>query len=125
MKRQFVVVTLVILLVLDVSFRILGRQAPEYHTTALEIANIVMAALTLAVFALMNKQIDNRPNAFVRGVYSGSLLRLMVCMVGILAYVVINKSKIHKPSVFIMFGIYAVYSATETVMLSRTAKRNN
>lgn len=124
MKRQFVVVTLVILLVLDVSFRILGRQAPEYHTTALEIANIVMAALTLAVFALMNKQIDNRPNAFVRGVYSGSLLRLMVCMVGILAYVVINKSKIHKPSVFIMFGIYAVYSATETVMLSRTAKRN-
>jgi hypothetical protein len=125
MKRQFVVVTLVILLVLDVSFRILGRQAPEYHTTALEIANIVMAGLTLAVFALMNKQIDNRPNAFVRGVYSGSLLRLMVCMVGVLAYVVLNKSKIHKPSVFIMFGIYAVYSATETVMLSRTAKRNN
>lgn len=125
MKRQFVVVTLVILLALDVSFRILGRQAPEYHTTALEIANIVMAGLTLAVFALMNKQIDNRPNAFVRGVYSGSLLRLMVCMVGVLAYVVLNKSKIHKPSVFIMFGIYAVYSATETVMLSRTAKRNN
>ena len=125
MKRQFVVVTIVILLVLDVTFRILGRQAPEYHTTALEVANFVMAGLTLAVFALMNRQIDNRPNAFVRGVYSGSLLRLMVCMVGILAYVVINKSKIHKPSVFIMFGIYAVYSATETVMLSRTAKRHN
>lgn len=119
------VVTILILLVLDVTFRILGRQAPEYHTTALEIANYVMAGLTLAVFALMNKQIDNRPNAFVRGVYSGSLLRLMVCMVGILVYVVLNKSKIHKPSVFIMFGIYAVYSATETAMLSRTAKRHN
>lgn len=118
-------VTIVILLVLDVTFRILGRRAPEYHTTALEIANFIMAGITLAVFALVNRQIDNRPNAFVRGVYSGSLLRLMVCMVGILAYVLMNKSKIHKPSVFIMFGIYAVYSATETVLLSRTAKRNN
>ena len=124
MKRQFVVVTIVILLVLDIAFRILERQAPQYHTTALEVSNFIMAGLTLAAYALVNRQIDNRPNAFVRGVYSASLLKLMVCMTGILAYVMLNKSKIHKPSVFIMFGIYAVYSATETVLLSRIAKRN-
>ncbi len=46
----------------------------------------------------------------------------MVCMLGVLVYVVINRNSIHKQSVFAMFGIYAVYTATETILLSKTAR---
>lgn len=123
MKRQFVTAIIVILLLLDVSFRILGSLSPEFHITALEVSNIIMAGLSLAAYALINKQVAGKPQAFVRGIYGSSLLKLMVCMTAILAYVLINKNNIHKPSVFMMFGVYAVYSATETILLSRMAKK--
>ncbi len=122
MKRQFVVAVVIVLLVLDVSFRVLKMYAPGYDIVALQIANILMAVLSFAAYALVNKQVSNRPHAFVRGVYSASFLKLMVCMVAVLAYVLINRSHIHKQTVFMLFGVYAVYSAVETILLSRTAK---
>jgi Ca2+/Na+ antiporter len=44
-------------------------------------------------------------------------------MTAMLIYIVINRDTIHKPSVFVLFGIYAVYTAIETVILSKTAKK--
>lgn len=123
MKRQFVIAIVIVFLLLDVTFRIMKVYAPEFHIAALQIANIIMAALSLAAYALVNKQIVGRPHAFVRGVYSASLLKLMVCMFGVLIYVVLNKSHIHKASVFMLFGVYAAYSIVETILLSRTAKK--
>jgi len=70
----------------------------------------------------VNKQVDSRPQAFVRGVYSASFLKLMVCMVSILVYVLLNRTHIHKPSVFVLFGIYAVYTVVETWVLSKRVR---
>lgn len=123
MKRQYTITIIVTLLVLDVSFRVLKVYAPQYHIAALQIANFTMAALSLAVYALVNKQIADRPQAFVRGVYGASLLRLMVSMGAMLIYIVINRNTIHKPSVFMLLGIYVVYTAIETIILSKTAKK--
>jgi hypothetical protein len=122
MRRQFIVAIVVVLLILDVSFRVLKSYAPEFQTAVLQGANIIMAALSLAAYFLVNRQIGNRPHAFVRGVYSASLLKLMVCMFAVLAYVLVNRAHIHKPTVFMLFGVYAVYSIVETILLSRTAK---
>jgi hypothetical protein len=122
MKRQFIVTIVTILLVLDITFRLLGKYAPEFHVAALEVCNIIMASLSLAAYYLVNKQIADRPNAFVRGVYSASLLKLMVSMVAALVYIFMNREHIHKGSVFVMFGIYAVYSAAETILLTKTAR---
>jgi Ca2+/Na+ antiporter len=58
----------------------------------------------------------------VRGVYSASFLKLMVCMVSLLVYVMLNRATIHKPTVFVLFGIYAVYTIAETILLSRIVK---
>ncbi len=124
MRRQFVVAIIIILVVLDVFFRVLKMRMPEFHITALLIANYVMAALSLSAYALVNRQLDNRPQAFVRGVFSATFLKLIVCMVAILAYVLLNREHIHKPSVFMMFGIYVVYSVTETILLSKVAKED-
>jgi hypothetical protein len=123
MKRQYTITIIITLLVLDVTFRLLKVYAPEYHIAALQVANFTMAALSLAVYALVTRQVANRPQAFVRGVYGASLLRLMVSMTAMLIYIVINRDTIHKPSVFVLFGIYAIYTAIETVILSKTAKK--
>ena len=123
MRQQFVIVTLVIFALLSIAFYAMKNYAPEFHIVALEIGNVIMASLTLSSYLIMKKQMDNKPPAaFVRGVYSTSFLKLMVCMVSILVYVLLNRAHIHKASVFVMFGIYAVYTCAETILLSKMAR---
>jgi len=78
--------------------------------------------LSLGTFLLVEKQVDGRPQVFVRSVYSASFLKLMVCMVSILVYVLLNRANIHKPTVYVLFGIYATYTITETWLLSKLVR---
>lgn len=125
MKRTFMVAMVVIFSVLSILFVALGVYMPQFQTTALHIANVIMVVLSLGAYVLVNRKIADRPHAFVQGVYSASLMKLMVCMGAMLAYVVLNKDRLHKPTVFALLGVYAVYSATETILLSRTARATN
>jgi len=123
MSKRFPVVIAILVVLVGATIVMLGSFEPKFHVNALHIANIIMAIISLGAYTLLNKPTaEGKPHAFVRGVYSASLLRLMVCMVGVVVYVVLNRSGIHKQSVFAMFGIYAVYTATETILLSKTAR---
>ncbi|MBS1774369.1 MAG: hypothetical protein JST82_16045 [Bacteroidetes bacterium] len=93
-----------------------------YRFKVLMGGNIIMFLLSLTTYFLVTTQLSKKPQAFVRGVYSSSLLKLMVCMFAILIYTMINKPDIHKPTLFVLFGIYAVYSVVETVQLSKMAR---
>src|ERR1700760_929514 len=118
MKRQFIISVIVIFVAVSAVVYVLNVRVPVFQTSVLEIGNVIMASLSLITYFLVNRQIGGSPHAFVRGVYSASFLKLMVCMVSILVYVLLNRTHIHKPSVFVLFGIYAVYTITETWLLS-------
>lgn len=123
MGKRYLIVTSVIFVVLTVLFLVMRNGlAPAYQFAALEGANIIMAGLALSSYLIVNKQMDNRPEAFVRGVYGASFLKLMVCMISILVYVLLNRTHIHKPTVFALFGIYAIYTAAETWQLQKMAR---
>ena len=122
MKKTFTIIILVVFLLLTALFFAMRKFAPAYHFVALETANGIMAILSLSSFLIVKKQMDSRPEAFVRGVYSASFLKLMVCMIAILVYVLLNRTHIHKASVFVLFGIYSVYTVIETWLLSKLAR---
>lgn len=125
MKNKFIIVTVVIFIFFSAVFFAMHTYAPEYKFAALEIGNVVMAFLSISSYVMVQKQLDNNAQAFVRGVSGASFLKLMVCMVSILVYVLLNRAHIHKPTVFVMFGIYAVYTMTETILLSRLVREKN
>jgi hypothetical protein len=122
MKKQFIIIILVIFVVLAGIFYAMQVYAPQYHTTALHVGNVVMAMLSIISYYLVMGQIKSRPQAFIRGVYSSSFLKLMVCIIAIVTYAMVNKATLHKPTLFTLFGIYAVYSIIENWMLSRLAR---
>jgi hypothetical protein len=122
MKKGFISAILIVFIALSALFFGLRQAAPEYSFSLLMGANVLMAVLSLIGHAIVTKQMRERPQAFVRGVYASSFLKLMVCMTGILAYVLINRPHIHKPSLFMLFGIYVIYSVVETWLLSRMAR---
>jgi len=125
MSKYFTGTIVVLFLILSVVFYSMKFYAPAYQYQVLILGNAVMALLCIATFAMVKKQLNNRPEAFVRSVSSSSFLKLIVCMVAILVYVMINKPNIHKPSVFMLMGIYLVYTIVETLILSKMARTTN
>lgn len=122
MRKRFLVTIGVVFVLLGAGLFGLKKFVPAIDLVALEIGNCIMALLSLVTYGLVKKQKEGRPEAFVRGVYSSSFLKLMVCMISILVYVLLNRSQIHKPSVFMLFGIYAVYTIMETWLLSKLVR---
>jgi len=122
MRKNFALIVLVIFAVLSAIFYGLEKYRPEFGFDVLMGGNVMMAVLSLFSFYLVAKQLGERPQAFVRGVYSATFLKLIVCMAAILTYALMNREHIHKPTLFILFGIYAVYTAIETGLLSKLAR---
>lgn len=120
--KRFIIVIVMIFVVLSAVFYALKTYAPDFHFVALEAGNIIMSVLSLSSYFIVKNQMNGNPQAFVRGVYSASFMKLMVCMISILVYVLLNRAHIHKPSVFVLFGIYAIYTITETWLLSKIVK---
>lgn len=97
---------------------------PEYDMLALMVANGLLAVLSVAsFFMLKNKAKEQRPQAFVNGVYGATLLRLMVCMGSIFIYLFVNRGHLHKPSIFAMMGLYIVYTFVETISAAKEMKK--
>ena len=122
MKNKFIIAIVLTFVLLSALFYVLKMNMPEYKFIALESGNAIMALLSLSTFFIVEKQKRSNPHAFVRSVSGASFLKLMVCMVSILVYVLLNRAHIHKPSVFVLFGIYIVYTAIETIALSKLVR---
>lgn len=123
MNNRLPIVLVLVCAALTALLIILFRQRPEYDLFALLSANAIMFVLSLAAWAILRRNVAERPQAFVRGVYGATMLRLFVCLVGIISYAMIKKPAVHKPSLFIMFGIYAVYTVIETMTFSQQARK--
>jgi hypothetical protein len=124
MRSIFIILILVVFLALTGTFYALSMHDPAYHFRTLETGNSIMAILSLGTWLMVMRQTTNsNPQAFIRGVYSASFLKLMVCMVSMLVFVLLNRVNIHKPTIFILFGIYGIYTAMETIVLAKSVKQ--
>jgi hypothetical protein len=122
MRTKFILIIILIFLILSAGFYAMKVYMPDYRFGLLMAANTIMAVLSIVTYEIVRKQMNDRPAAFVRGVYASTFLKLLVCMISILLYVVLNKENLHKPSLFILFGIYAVYTTVEAILLSKLAR---
>ncbi len=122
MKKFFILSIVTVFVVISIALVLLQASAPDYKLSILESANVIMLILSLSAFYLVTRQIGKPGGAFVRGVSGATFLKLMVCMVGVLIFVATNKDTLHKPSIFVLMAIYALYSTVETILLSKMAR---
>jgi Ca2+/Na+ antiporter len=123
MKTKFTLLPASVFSILSVLFYTIHQSNPLFSLTVLMGGNILMALLTLITYFIVKKQVDERPQAFVRGVYSGTFLKMMVCLIAIVIYAMLNRTTLHKPTLFVLFGIYAIYTVLETAVLMKLAKK--
>lgn len=98
---------------------------PDFDMIALQLSNLLLALLSVLSFFMLKKNLKaERPQAFVNGVYGSTLMRLMICMGTIFLYLYANKGHIHQATIFLMMGMYILYTAFETISLSKISKQN-
>ena len=122
MKKYFNITLLITFLMVTSILYLLTMQQPLFDRPLLIGGNIVLAAVTLITFQISVKQISGNPQAFVRGIFGGTFLKLMIYMASLMIYLFLNKEHIHKPSVFVVMGCYIIYSVIENWFLSKIAK---
>jgi hypothetical protein len=119
MKNQFYGAMLLVMVILGVVAYFLQ---PQFSFPVLMGGNAILFLLSIITFSIVSRTFNSRPQAFVQGVSSGSLIKLFVCAGGILIYALVNKPHVNKPQIFVLMGMYAVYSIVENILLSRMAK---
>ncbi len=117
MKKVFLLFTSITFTLLSILFFIVHSFFPDYSFISLECGNLLMFILTVLAYILVNPKIGSRPQKFINGILSASILKMSVCMVSFLTFVLLNRENLHKPTIFILLGIYIVYTAIETRLL--------
>ncbi len=122
MKKEFIVTFVTIFILLTGGLLLLQYLLPKYSFALLETGNVIMFVLSLGAYYMVTRQLDRTSWAFIRGVSGASVFKLMVCLTAMLIYIVSNRATLYKPSIFVLFGIYAIYTASETLLLSKLAR---
>jgi hypothetical protein len=90
-------------------------------------ANLFLFFISIGGFLLQRKGLESpNPQAFVRGMYASMMFKMFICIIVVLIYVFLFRSKINKPGIFTAMGMYVVYAVVEVTALMKLArtKRN-
>ena len=101
------------------------RWAGNYKidTDILLIGNIVLMLATLVSFFLYERSLrNNQPQAFLRYIYSGMFLKMLICLFAAFIYIAVSGT-VNKPALFGCMFLYFVYTFVEVSILLRLSKQ--
>jgi hypothetical protein len=88
------------------------------------IGNVVLFLVSLASFFLGRKGLtDSNPHAFVRSIYTGMIVKLFACAIAVFIYAATSNAGVNKPSLFILMGLYVVYTFIEVSLLTKMLRQ--
>lgn len=88
------------------------------------VGNLVLFTVTLVTFLLTYRSLKSKnPNAFVRAMYGGFMIKFFVVAIAAFIYIMITKKNVNKPALFSCMGLYVVYTFFEVTALLRILKQ--
>jgi len=87
-------------------------------------SNVILFLLSFFGFFIQKKGVSSTNiNAFIRGVYSSTLLKLFVIVIAIVIYILVMHGEVNKPSLFTAMAIYIVYTSVEVIQLMKLVRK--
>jgi len=91
--------------------------------TVLMIGNIILFAATMVSFFLYKRSLkNNQPQAFLRYIYSGMFIKMLICLFAAFIYIA-TTNNVNKPALFGCMFLYFVYTFVEVSILLRMSKQ--
>jgi hypothetical protein len=119
----FVLFTMIALLILCL------KQVLENSGTDISVllaANAIFLVINIIVFFFQHRALTNpNPNVFIRSVIGGMMLKMFVCAIAVVAYVVLVGKDYNKKAVFISLFFYLIYLAAEVAILMKLNHKKN
>src|SRR5215212_2063703 len=117
---------IILIFIITNALLVAGRRwAADYRLDIdiLIIGNIVLALATMVSFALYQRSLaNNQPQAFLRYIYSGMFLKMLICLVAAFIYIA-SVNNVNKPALFGCMFLYFVYTFMEVSILLRLSKQ--
>jgi len=89
-------------------------------------ANCLFFLVSLVAYKIQRKAMDNsNPNVFIRSVMGGMMLKMLVCVAAVMAYVLLSKKQFNKPAVYLSMVLYLVYLSAEVAIMMKLNKSKN
>lgn len=127
MKNKNVFLPVILTFIFLNAFFILFKKLFEnngFDRDMLIISNAILFAVSAAAFYLQKRGLKaTNPHAFVRSVYLSMIIKLVICMAGIIVYISYVGNNVNKPSLFLSMGLYFVYTAIEVMALMKAARK--
>jgi hypothetical protein len=109
------------------AFFLLGRDwlaKKDISQEVLIIGNMLLFLVSLVTFLITHRSLQlKNPNAFVRAMYGGFIIKFFVVAIAAFVYIMAAKKNVNKPALFICMGLYIVYTFFEVSSLLRVLKR--
>jgi hypothetical protein len=82
--------------------------------------------INLIAFKIQQKGIANKnPQAFIRSVMASMMVKMFVCMIALIVYIVLNKKVINKPAIYFSVVMYFIYLSVEVSIVLKLNKKKN
>ena len=89
--------------------------------------NLILFLVTFGAYYINTRSLrSSNPNAPVRGMYAGFMIKFFLIALAAFIYTMVAKKQVNKPGFMNLAGLYIVYTALETKALMQlaNAKKN-
>jgi len=109
------------------AFFIIGKNwlvKKNIDQDVLLMGNLLLFLVSLLTFLLTYRSLKStNPNAFVRAMYGGFIIKFFVVAIAAFVYIITTKKDVNKPALFSCIGLYIVYTFFEVNSLLRILKQ--
>lgn len=127
--RDFFKIFLPVLLIFVVStgfFITSGTLFSRWHidTSLVIVGNLVLFLATMLSFFLYYRALqNNNVQAFLRMIYGGMFLKMMICLFTAFIYIMVAGKAVNKGGVIVCLFLYLIYSFVEVALLLKQSKQ--
>ncbi len=95
-----------------------------FHVRFILVANAILFLLSALALYIQFKYIkSSNPHAFVRGVYSSVLVKMLLIIAALFVFIVAMDGVINKRAIFMTMFIYVLYSSLEVFQLMKLVRK--
>lgn len=100
-------------------------QKFNVDTNVLVGANLLFLLLAFAVYLLQKNALQNpNPNAFIRSIIGGTMIKMFGTVIAVLIYVLQAGSGYSKNAVFAALLLYLIYLTVEVICMSKIVRQH-
>ncbi len=125
MKNKFYLIwSLLTAFTLLITFFLSNGNEPFTRIVVMTGTIIIAIIMLVSYMISVRNLLDSNPNRFVRGIMGGTFLKFMLSIVAVSILLFSVRDKLHKPDLFLLMGVYLLFSMVETAFLSIVSRKN-